>query len=82
MTRSDARLIAEELYSLIWKNMKSYISDVIKDETDEYLDSKEAAAFIGMSVITLRRKKENFPYRKTGKKLMFSKKGLTQYMKR
>jgi hypothetical protein len=82
MTRSDASLIAEELYKLISKNMKSYISDVVKKHTDEYLDAKEAASFVGLSVKTFRNRKDEFPHIKTGKKLMFSKNGLIEYMDR
>ena len=82
MTRSEARLIAEELYNLIGKNMKTYISECIKYNSDEYLNTEEASTMIGISVKTLRRRKDEFPHVKIGKRIMFSKNGIIELMNR
>lgn len=82
MTRNECRMIAEELYSLIGKNMKSYISESIKANSDEYLNTEEASTMIGISIKTLRRRKDEFPHVKMGKRIMFSKNGIIELMNR
>lgn len=82
MTRNECRMIAEELYSLIGKNMKSYISECIKANSDEYLNTEEASTMIGISIKTLRKRKDEFPHVKMGKRIMFSKNGIIELMNR
>lgn len=53
MNRTEARMVAEELYKLIHKDVKNIIAQTVKEETDEWIDAKEAANILGWSVGTL-----------------------------
>lgn len=37
MTRSEAKMVAEELYKLIHKDVKIIISQTVKEETEEWV---------------------------------------------
>lgn len=82
MTRHECRIVAEELYKLLQKDIKSYISEAVGKPSDEYLNTEEASTMIGISVKTLRRRKDEFPHVKMGKRIMFSKNGIIELMNR
>lgn len=73
--RHEAKMIAEELYSLLKNDCKKVVQQVAETETDEYLDMKEAAALLKCSPWTLYRKKDTAvgAYTKIGNKLRFRK---------
>ena len=52
MNRSEAKMVAEELYKLLHKDVKTLITQTVKEETEEWINSKEAAAILGWSVGT------------------------------
>lgn len=68
LTKYEIREIAKELAKLLTAK---------QDQTpDELLTTEEAAAFLKISVHTLHKTKDAYPYRKIGKRLWFSLNGL------
>lgn len=57
--RSEAKMIAEELYKLIRKDVVEVAKDVTADETEEYLTVKEAAKILGWSTANVYRRKDD-----------------------
>jgi hypothetical protein len=82
MTRSEAKMIAEELHKIIRKDVKKTLSEIVAIEAEEYLDTKQAAAFLGWKVQTLYNRIEDIPHSKNGKKLIFTKSSLSQFLER
>ena len=73
MTRTEARMVAEELYKLIHKDVKNIVSQTVKEETEEW---------IGASVGTLYNRIEEIPHTKLNNRLRFKKSALLQYLNR
>ena len=44
MTRSEAKMVAEELYKLIHKDVKIIISQTVKEETEEWVGGKSSVS--------------------------------------
>lgn len=63
MNRTEARMVAEELYKLIHKDIKVIVSQTVKEETEEWIDAKEAAKVLGWSVghYTIESKRYHIP---------------------
>lgn len=70
MTRSEARMVAEELYKLMRKSI-----DMIQAK-DEYLSKQDAAKLIGVSTSHFDHFGKNYPRAKVGKSYKYSKNGL------
>lgn len=47
MNRSDARMIAEELHKFIRNDVRKAVTEMATVETEEYLNAKQAAVFLG-----------------------------------
>ena len=73
MNRREARMVAEELFSLMEK------SGVFEEK---YLSAREAADMLGIPLQTLYNKIETIPHTKVGKRLRFSDRSLRQYLNR
>ena len=74
MTRAQAKIIAEELYKLMRKDILFVVQETTIDENEEYLTSVEAAKMLGWSIGTLyNRKKDIGSYIKVGNQLRFPK---------
>lgn len=73
--RHEAKMIAEELFSLLRNDCKKAAKEVVEIETDEYLDMEEAAALLKCSKWTLYKRKDSAigAYTKIGNKLRFRK---------
>ena len=82
MTRTEARMVAEELYKLIHKDVKNIVSQTVKEETEEGIGAKEAAKVLGWSVGTLYNRIEEIPHTKLNNRLRFKKSALLQYLNR
>ncbi len=82
MTRTEARLIAEELHKLLRKDIKSALAGMTAAETEEYLSAKQAASLLGWSVRTLYNRIEDIPHTKQGKHLRFRKSAIIAYLER
>ena len=50
MNRNEAKMVAEELYKLIHKDVRNIVSQTVKEETEEWIGAKEAAKVLGWSV--------------------------------
>lgn len=79
ITRNQAKMIAEELYKIIRKEVVAAAKEITADETDVLLNSCDAAKLLNWSVGTLyNRKKDVGSYVKVGNRLMFSKRAIIQ----
>lgn len=47
MNRSDAKMIAEELHKFIRNDVRKAVTEMATAETEEYLNAKQAAVFLG-----------------------------------
>lgn len=78
MNRSDARMIAEELHKFIRNDVRKAVTEMATAETEEYLNAKQAAVFLGWKLQTL----HDIPHTKNGKSLIFTKSALRKFMER
>jgi hypothetical protein len=62
----------------IAKELAKFLTAKQEKTTDEFLTTKEAAAFLKVSVHTLHKTKDAYPHRKVGKRLMFSRNALNR----
>lgn len=53
MNRSEAKMIAEELHKFIRNDVRKAVTEMATAETEEYLNAKQAAVFLGMEVANL-----------------------------
>ena len=75
MNRTDAKMIAEELYKLVRKELRT-----VAEDTDEFLTVDEAADFMRLSKSTLYKKRKVIPCVKINGSLRYSKNALIKYM--
>ena len=74
MTRAQAKLIAEELYKLLKKDILEVSKQVTLDENEVYLTSVDAAKMLGWSVGTVYNRKNDIGgFIKVGNQLRFPK---------
>ena len=67
MNRSDARMIAEELHKFIRNDVRKAVTEMATAETEEYLNAKQAAVFLGWKLQTLYNRIHDIPHTKNGK---------------
>lgn len=79
MDRTEARMIAVELYKLMYNDIKELINPV---SSDKWVGVKEAAAVLGWSVKNIYLHIEEIPHIKVGRKYRFKMSELTKYMER
>lgn len=82
MNRNDARLIAEEIYKLIRKDLPNMVQQSVQQETDEWLGTKEAAEYMGVSVGYVRKYIDEIPHSKVHGINKFRKSALMKYLSR
>lgn len=82
ITKREARMIAEELFSMIRKDLQSAMTEVAVESADKYMSVKEAAEMLGWSVRTLYNNIKDIPHVKVGKHLRFSEQSLRRYINR
>lgn len=75
MTRSDAKMIAEEFYKILAKQNQL-------PNNDRYLDVAEVAAMMHLSKQTIYNMGAKLPCTKVGGKLLFSEKQIREYIER
>lgn len=71
MNRSDAKMIAEELHKFIRNDVRKAVTEMATVETEEYLNAKQAAVFLGWKLQTLYNRIHDIPHTKNGKSLIF-----------
>lgn len=76
MNRSDAKMIAEELHKFIRNDVRKAVTEMATAETEEYLNAKQAAVFLGWKLQTLYNRIHDIPHTKNGKSLIFTKSAL------
>ena len=81
MTRTEARMIAEELGKILSKDIARVVKSATVTATDKQLSAKEAADYLGWSVKTVYNKIADIPHYKVGKKLRFSEIALADYIR-
>lgn len=79
MTRNDARMIAQELFPMVIKEMRKMLMD--QPQEDEYMNSAEAARFIRRSVSFLKNHPE-IPSTKVGSRRLYSRNELSRFVRR
>ncbi len=80
MTRNDARLIAMELYKLMKDDIKKHIHEIVKEETEEWLTTKQVADMMGISVSYV--KQSDIPHTKVGRLNRYKKSDIQKLMER
>lgn len=80
--RSEAKMIAEELFSLIRNDCNKVAKEYVATVNECYLNIQEAADIIGWSTSTLYKKKDMIgAYTKIGNQLRFPKSVLLQLIR-
>jgi hypothetical protein len=79
MNRSDAKMIAEELHKFIRNDVRKAVTEMATAETEEYLNAKQAAVFLGWKLQTLYNRIHDIPHTKNGKSLIFTKSALRKF---
>lgn len=82
MTRTEARILAEELYKLMRKDVKRIVEETVIECSDEWVGVGEAANILGCSVGTLYNNISNISHTKNGRLLRFKKSELIKYLER
>jgi hypothetical protein len=67
-----------EFAKMVAKELAKHLTAKQEQTPDELLTTKEAAAFLKISVHTLHKTKNAYPHRKVGKRLMFPRNGLVR----
>lgn len=70
ITRAEARMIAQELYKL----MKA------ESAVEDYLTTKSAAEYLGVSISFIRHNIDDIPHTKKGRMLRFAKSDLSRFI--
>lgn len=80
MTRNDARILAEELYKLIRKDVKLYVSQAVMKESDEWLTPEQVAKQLNMSISYVMH--SDIPYTKIGCRRRYRKSDIIKVLER
>lgn len=80
MTRNECRLIAEELYKLMRKDVKQLVQQSVSEETDEWLTTEQAARMMGVSISYI--KQNDIPHSKVGRLNRYRKSDIQKLMNR
>lgn len=76
-TRNHAKMVAEELYKLIRKEVVEASKEITKDDTEEFICLKDAARMLGISPGYLYKKKDKIGcYTKIHGHILFAKRQL------
>lgn len=85
MTRNEARMIAEEMIPLIRKEIKRIVETVLDREEkkdDVFLGFIEASKLTSLSVRYLKEHIDEIPHTVVGRKKVFSRNALIEFMNR
>lgn len=80
MTRNEAKILAEELYKLMKKDVKQLVQQSVRDENDEWLTTKQTAELMGMSVSHVLH--NDIPHSKVGNRNRYRKSDIQKMMNR
>lgn len=82
MNRSEARIIAEELYKLMKDDIKKHVSEFVKEEKEEWLNIVQVSEFMGVSVGYIKDHIHEIPHTKVGRLNRFRKSDIVRLMER
>lgn len=82
MTRTDARMIAEELFKMIKPLVVEQLANITSEVIDETFDVSQAAKYLGCKQKTIYNKIKEIPHFKVGRALRFSRLALDEYIRR
>lgn len=81
MTRTEARMVAEELYKLLRKDLIERVTEINIEANDKQLSTKEAAEYLGYKPKTIYNNISRIPHYKVGKALRFSQMALAEFIR-
>lgn len=81
MTRTEARMVAEELYKLLKKDIIGRVSKITTEANDKQLSTKEAAKYLGCKPKTIYNNISQIPHYKVGRHLRFSEMALAEFIR-
>lgn len=82
LSRSEARMIAQELHKLLRNDIDKAVTSQIEKETDRYIGVEEASAILGWSPSTIYKHTSELPCSRIGRRLRFSENGLREIVRR
>ena len=80
MTRTEARMVAQELYKLIKNDILRQVSETAINESGWNLNIDQASEILGWKPKTIRNKIKEIPHIKVGGRLRFSEYKLRKYL--
>ena len=80
MTRNDAKMIAEELYKLMKKDIKQLVRQSVSEGTEEWLTTEQTARMMGVSTSYI--KQHDIPHSKVGRMNRYKKSDIQKLMNR
>lgn len=80
MTRNEAKILAEELYKLMKKDIKNLVAQAVTEETDEWLTPEQAAGMLSMSISYVMH--SDIPYTKVGHRRRYRKSDIIKILER
>ena len=81
MTRTEARMVAEELFKLVRPLVVEHLNSITAEVIDETFSIKEAAKYLGCKEKTIYNKNKEIPHFKIGRSLRFSRLALDEYIR-
>lgn len=66
----------------VHNDVRKAVTEMATAETEEYLNAKQAAVFLGWKLQTLYNRIHDIPHTKNGKSLIFTKSALRKFMER
>lgn len=80
MTRSEAKILAEELYKLMKKDIRDIVAQTVTEDSDELLSAGQVANLMGVSVSYVRQR--DIPHIKVGRLNRYRKSDIQKMMNR
>lgn len=80
MTRNEVKILAEELYRLMKKDIKTIVSQVVTEEADEWLTPEQVARMLSMSISYVMH--SDIPYTKVGYRRRYRKSDIVKMLER
>ena len=80
MTRNEVKILAEEIYKLMKKDIKTIVSQVVTEEADEWLTPEQVARMLSMSISYVMH--SDIPYTNVGCRRRYRKSDIVKMLER
>ena len=80
MTRNEVKILAEEIYKLMKKDLKTMVSQGVTEEADEWLTPEQVARMLSMSISYVMH--SDIPYTKVGCRRRYRKSDIVKMLER